>query len=81
MQNDESFLGYHHFQSEQDGEVLVHGSFGVFWIGEDEQEDEKGEALPSGFYWWACFPGCLPDSNHHGPFASAKEAYEDAQNG
>jgi hypothetical protein len=31
---------------------------------------------PSG--WWACLPGCLPDSDASGPFKTATEAYRDA---
>ncbi len=34
-----------------------------------------------GFYWWTCFPGCLPDSDPHGPFASEDEALADAREG
>lgn len=22
------------------------------------------------WYWWSCFPGCLPDSDPIGPFAT-----------
>lgn len=32
-----------------------------------------------GWYWQSCFPGCLPDSDAFGPFATRKEALEDAQ--
>lgn len=32
-----------------------------------------------GWYWWACFPGCLPDSDPIGPFATEEEALADAQ--
>jgi hypothetical protein len=31
------------------------------------------------WWYWSCFPGCLPDSNAHGPFATEQEALEDAQ--
>lgn len=31
------------------------------------------------WWWWVCFPGCLPDSDVHGPFDSEKEALADAQ--
>src|ERR1017187_2208461 len=24
--------------------------------------------LEAGWYWWSCFPGCLPDSEPNGPF-------------
>lgn len=32
-----------------------------------------------GWYYWFCFPGCLPDSDPVGPFATEAEALEDAQ--
>lgn len=32
-----------------------------------------------GWYWWACFPGCMPDSDPMGPFATEEEALADAQ--
>lgn len=39
------------------------------------------EAELEGWYWQACFPGCLPDSEPSGPFASEAEALEDARDG
>ena len=37
--------------------------------------------LTPGFYYWFCFPGCLPEGDGMpiGPFASEKEAFEDAE--
>jgi hypothetical protein len=32
-----------------------------------------------GWYWWACFPGCLPNSDPIGPFKTEAEALEDAR--
>jgi len=33
-------------------------------------------------WWWQpCFPGCLPDSDPIGPFASEADALADAQGG
>lgn len=32
-----------------------------------------------GWYWHACFPGCLPDSVPFGPFPTYAEALADAQ--
>ncbi len=32
-----------------------------------------------GWFWWSCFPGCLPDSCANGPFDTAAEAEYDAQ--
>lgn len=37
--------------------------------------------LTPGYYYWYCFPGCLPDSDPVGPFGSYEEALEDAQEG
>ncbi len=33
----------------------------------------------AGWYWWSCFPGCLPDSDAFGPYATEAEATEDAR--
>ena len=35
----------------------------------------------AGWYWWACFPGHLPEGDPHGPFASEAEALADAREG
>lgn len=35
--------------------------------------------LGVGFFWWPCFPGCLPDSDPVGPFETEAEAIADAQ--
>jgi hypothetical protein len=32
-----------------------------------------------GWYYWFCFPGCLPDSEPFGPFDTKEEALEDAR--
>lgn len=34
-----------------------------------------------GWYWWSCFPGCLPDGEPTGPFETEAEAIADAQEG
>ena len=30
-----------------------------------------------GWYWWACFPGCLPDGEAIGPFETEAECIAD----
>lgn len=45
----------------------------------DDLIDEDGEPLDAGWYWWACFPGCLPDGEPSGPFNTESEALADAQ--
>ena len=37
------------------------------------------EGITGGWFYWYCFPGCLPDSPAIGPYASAKEAKKAAQ--
>ena len=35
--------------------------------------------LTSGYHWWTCFPGCLPDGDPNGPFETEELALADAQ--
>ena len=71
--------------------VEPYGSFEVFWFDGDDSNkyffapsvhtqrlDNTVEIEPSGWYWWSCFPGCMPDSEKVGPFASSEQAYNDA---
>ena len=49
--------------------------------GHDLELDEDGErAYPSGFYYWFCLPGCLPDSSPFGPFETEQAAIEALRN-
>lgn len=64
--------GYYQFEDADTKER--YGSFEVFEI------DDARDDLEPGFYWWACFPGCLPDGDPEGPFGDAEEAYDDAMN-
>lgn len=59
----------------------------VFWP-EDETDLDPDEDIDrysdiqlefEGWYWWSCFPGCLPDSEPFGPFETEAEALADAQ--
>ena len=45
----------------------------------DGWTDSDGEPLGAGWFWWSCFPGCLPDSDPFGPFDSELEAIEDSK--
>ncbi len=33
----------------------------------------------AGWYYWFCFPGCLPDSDPIGPFETEQQALDDAR--
>ena len=44
-------------------------------IGQHVMDDHNG------WYWWPCFPGCLPDGEPMGPFPSETAALADARDG
>ncbi len=44
----------------------------------DAMVEENG--ITGGWFWWSCFPGCIPDGPPMGPFATRDEALADAQN-
>uniref|UniRef100_A0A6H1ZAP2 Uncharacterized protein n=1 Tax=viral metagenome TaxID=1070528 RepID=A0A6H1ZAP2_9ZZZZ len=46
----------------------------VFYLSSDNQVN-----LLSGWYWWTCFPGCLPDGDPDGPYDTEEEALDAAQ--
>ena len=45
------------------------------------EECYSEECYPAGWYWRACFPGCLPDGDPMGPFSTEAEALADAREG
>ena len=54
-----------------------------YWFDEIEDQDERNLTIleegpyAPGWYWWSCFPGCLPEGDPNGPF----EDYETAERG
>ena len=66
----DSHAGYHQFHAEDTQEP--YGSFEVLW-----HDGEQWGAQP-GWYWWACFPGGVPDGEPVGPFAYSRQAHQDA---
>lgn len=70
-------IGYHKFIDPDTGET--HGSFEVFEHKPLIPFEGDDEPFEHGFYWRACFPGCVPDSSAFGPFKTAQEAFNDAQ--
>ena len=43
----------------------------------DAMIEENG--VEGGWFYWFCFPGCLPDSEAMGPYKTAEEAKQAAQ--
>lgn len=39
--------------------------------------NEDGDCGGSGWYWWPCSPGCLPEGDPIGPFATEAECIAD----
>lgn len=62
------FEGYHRFQM-PGATNGAYGSFEVFWR---TVVPDRGY---SGWYWQSVFPGCLPDGEASGPFATSEGAY------
>lgn len=59
----------------------------IFWHDQDDfrpgdgscWESDDGDMLPSGWYFWLCVPGCMPDSNPLGPYDSCEDAIKDVE--
>jgi len=54
-------------------DMIGYGKESVWWNEEDDNW------LEAGWYYWYCFPGCLPDSDLFGPFATEEEAITEAR--
>ena len=48
----------------------------VFYVSEPDAAEQFSEP---GWFWWACFPGCLPDGEPIGPFDSEEDALADVR--
>lgn len=44
----------------------------------DETVDRRYSETKTAWWYWYCFPGCLPDSDPVGPFSTEDEALADA---
>jgi hypothetical protein len=75
----EEIMSYYQFKDENGDE---YGSFEVFFETDNGVEFiPEADYLAEGYYWRACFPGCLPDGDPSGPFDTEEEAIRDAQDG
>lgn len=50
------------------------------WVDDGCPTDDENFLHDAGWYWWHCEPGCLPDSDPHGPFRSTTAAEAAARN-
>lgn len=56
----------------------------VFWHDQEDTEEGDcwtwdGEPAPSGWYYWACQLGCIPDGDPIGPFQTEGDAWSEAE--
>jgi hypothetical protein len=59
-----------------------HSKRELCWCTEDcIPDDADGDCRGTGWYWWPCSPGCLPDGEPVGPFDTEAEALADARDG
>lgn len=84
---------WQHTSRKADDRAGQHDRFEVFWadaatvkLWADEarnatcfHEATAIEEAGTGWFWWSCMPGCLPDGEACGPFNTSQEAYNDAQ--
>jgi hypothetical protein len=61
-----------------DGETFYVSPLEVNYNIENLDHADDYTVTTPGWYYWSCFPGCLPDSDPVGPFANEKEALSDA---
>lgn len=77
-------MTYYHFDEKRETDPYALPDLEVFYantgaLDEHEGRDEYDEPSAAGWYWWPCFPGCLPDGDAVGPFATEAEALQDAR--
>ncbi len=68
-------MSYHKFKADDGSE---YGSFETFYAFKGDRINLDGEECEAGWYWWPCFPGCLPDGEANGPFSTEEEAISNA---
>ena len=77
-------MGQHYSDPSRENDVHALPNIETFQVKDGKYnafpiEDDEGAILEDGWYWQACFPGCLPDGEPMGPFATEAEAVADAQ--
>lgn len=68
-----------YFNPEREDDLYSLPDCEIFYLDTEEMQDEMGEYYSPGWYWWACFPGCLPNGDPNGPFDTEDQARMDAQ--
>ena len=69
ISSDEDSVWHEMYEDELDKQIRT----------DSEDPEQTAAQNLSGWYYWACFPGCLPDSDPIGPFDTEEEAIAAAQ--
>jgi hypothetical protein len=72
-------MGHAYSNPEREDDDYALPDVEVFYAEAGTMVFDDGETNEAGWYWWPCFPGCLPDSDAMGPFKTEDEALKDAQ--
>ena len=67
-------MSYYEFASDSG---TGYGSLETIWW-EDLFPTVEPRLGERGWYWWPCFPGCIPDGEAVGPFQTERDAVIDA---
>jgi hypothetical protein len=67
---------YHYSSVEREQDTYALPDIEIFEV---RETDSNADIWEPGFYYWYCFPGCLPDSDPFGPYATENEALEAAK--
>lgn len=78
-------MAYHYSNPKRADDPHALPDVEVFYVSKGDLADtgfdpENGPSEP-GWYWWACFPGCMPDGDASGPFDTEDAALADARDG
>jgi hypothetical protein len=71
-------MSYYYSDPGREGEPGALPNIEVFYRDETPSGIDEVQMEP-GWYWWACFPGCMPDGDPYGPYGSEEEALADAR--
>ena len=83
-------MPFHHHNPEREGNAYALPNVETFYHTESDGPDcwyspgiwddcDPDACAPAGWYYWFCFPGCMPDSDPRGPYQTEQEAIEAAR--
>jgi len=62
-------VSQHYSDESREEEIYSLPNVEVFYAAQGELgHNDDGDVYEAGFYFWYCFPGCMPDSEPNGPY-------------